>query len=154
MRPPAPRPQDTRAQAQAPVAPPQSYAGAEVLEEAPRADDGGGSGGRGKLWLALVAALVVIGGAVALSAYVWPGWVTKTLSQTALQDGVQRVLTEGDPAQGYGLKDVSDVSCPSGMKAQAGETFTCQVKVGDQNQRVTIKVTDDDGTYEVSAPAD
>lgn len=105
-------------------------------------------------WLVVLGALLVIAALVALSAFVWPGWVGKTLSQSSVQDGVQRVLTDQDSATGYGLNDVKDVSCPSGMKAEAGETFTCLVSVDGQNKRVTVTVTDDDGTYEVSAPTD
>lgn len=102
----------------------------------------------------LLGVVLVIAALVALSAFVWPGWVGKTLSQSGLEDGVQRVLTDQDSASGYGLTDVKDVSCPSGMKAEAGETFTCLVSVAGQNKRVTIKVTDDDGTFEVSAPSE
>ncbi|UQE77018.1 DUF4333 domain-containing protein [Gordonia sp. PP30] len=83
----------------------------------------------------------------------WPGWGTKTLSQDALQRGVHQVLTDKNSASGYGLDDVKDVSCPSGKKVRKGETFTCSVSVGGQNKLVTVRVTDNDGTYEVSKPA-
>lgn len=108
---------------------------------------------RRRLIVVVVGALVVIGALVALSAFVWPGWVSKNLSQNSLQQGVQQVLSNPDKDKGYGLKDVKDVSCPSGKKVEEGETFTCSVSVGGQNKLVTVKILDNDGTYEVSEPA-
>lgn len=83
-----------------------------------------------------------------LTAFVVPGWATyKTLSQTAVQDGVAQVLSK-NPA----LRDIKDVRCPSGKRAEAGVVFTCQVNVNGKEQRVTVNVIDDTGTYEVSNP--
>ena len=149
-----PRPTQALPPQQAYAPPPEPRGEQSDYSYSSESPDSSGSGGRRGLWLTLAAALVVLAGAVALSAFVWPGWVDKTLSQTAVQDGVQNVLTNKDAAQGYGLDKVSDVSCPSGMKATTGETFTCQVKVDDKNMRVTVTVTDDDGTYEVSEPSE
>lgn len=120
------------------------------------AGGGGESPARGRSRAALAAALggavLVIAALVALSAFVWPGWVTKTLSQTSVEQGVERLLTAPVDQDGYGLEDVSEVSCPSGMKAQAGVTFTCAVKIAGENRRVTVTVLNDDGDYDVSQP--
>ncbi|WP_159067506.1 DUF4333 domain-containing protein [Gordonia iterans] len=120
------------------------------------AGDGGRSPARGRSRAALGAALggavLVIAALVALSAFVWPGWVTKTLSQTSVEQGVERLLTAPVDQDGYGLDDVSEVSCPSGMKAQAGVQFTCAVKIAGENRRVTVTVLNDDGDYDVSQP--
>ncbi len=122
-------------------------AGAESAAPAPKRRS------RKVLWIVLAVVIVIVAALVALSAFVWPGWGTKTLSQDALQKGVHQVLTDKNSASGYGLDDVKDVSCPSGKKVRKGETFTCSVSVGGQNKLVTVRVTDNDGTYEVSKPA-
>jgi hypothetical protein len=91
-----------------------------------------------------VVALAVIGllvATVALSP-------AKTLDRGAAQQGVRTVLTTN-----YGVTDVGAVSCPSGVRVKPGDTFTCTVKVGDDEKRVTAKFTDSDGTYEVGRPA-
>lgn len=69
------------------------------------------------------------------------------LDQTAVQDGVAQVLKDS-----YGIADVSDVSCPSGQAVEVDSTFTCDLKVSGEDKQVTVKVTKDDGTYEVGRP--
>lgn len=69
------------------------------------------------------------------------------LDQSAVQDGVKKVLTDS-----YGIQDVSDVSCPSGQEVKANETFSCDLKVSGEGKKVTVKITNDDGTYEVGRP--
>lgn len=104
-----------------------------------------------RIWLPVAAALVVLGVLVAVSAYVWPGWVPKTFSQNGLEEGVQRILSEDGGKQ---KQEVSDVTCPAGVKARKGEEFTCQLKVNGAPKYVTITVLDDDGNYLVSDPVD
>ncbi|MGX1806241.1 DUF4333 domain-containing protein [Nocardia sp. NPDC055321] len=94
---------------------------------------------------AVIAALVVLGGIVA-------GVVVLTakdqLDNSAVQTGVTKVLKDS-----YGIEDVQDVSCPSGKKVEVDKTFECSVKVGGEAKKVTIKITKDDGTYEVGRPS-
>ncbi len=102
-------------------------------------------------WLPVGLALLVLAGLGAASAYVWPGWVPKTFSQTGLEEGVQRVLAaEG----GKQPQEISDVTCPSGVKAREGEEFTCQLTVNGQPKYVSITVLDDNGNYLVGDPVD
>ncbi|MEV6067187.1 DUF4333 domain-containing protein [Nocardia sp. NPDC052001] len=92
-----------------------------------------------------LAVLVVLGAIVA-------GVVVLTakdqLDNKAVATGVQKVLKDS-----YGIEDVQDVSCPSGQKVEVDKTFDCSLKVGGEAKKVTIKVTKDDGTYEVGRPS-
>lgn len=104
------------------------------------------SGGKGKgLVIGLIAAgVLVVAAIVGLLLVVF---ASDELSQTAVQDGVSKVLKES-----YGIADVSDVSCPSGQAVKVDATFTCDLKVSGEDKQVTIKITKDDGTYEVGRP--
>ncbi|APE34492.1 hypothetical protein BOX37_11600 [Nocardia mangyaensis] len=104
------------------------------------------SGGKGK---GLVIGLVVAGVLVvaAIIGLLLVLFASDELDQSAVQDGVSRVLVES-----YGIADVSDVSCPSGQEVKVDATFTCDLKVSGEDKQVTIKVTKDDGTYEVGRP--
>jgi hypothetical protein len=70
----------------------------------------------------------------------------KTFDQTALQSGVQGILTSS-----YGQK-VDSVTCPAAQKVETGSTFTCQASIGGKNTAVTVTVKDSGGTYEVARP--
>ncbi|MBF6331384.1 DUF4333 domain-containing protein [Nocardia transvalensis] len=96
------------------------------------------------LFIALGAAVVVIVVAVVL-AVVFLG--SDKLDNKAVQSGVQKVLKDS-----YGIDDVQDVNCPSGQKVEIGKTFDCSLKVGGEQKKVTVKITKDDGTYEVGRP--
>ena len=96
--------------------------------------------------------MLLIAAAVALTAYVWPGWAGAKLKQASVEAGVQRILTDENPDIGYSMRDVSDVVCPAGQPAKVGHAFPCTVKVGDETQKVTVTVIDDSGTYSVSKP--
>ncbi|MEC3917221.1 DUF4333 domain-containing protein [Nocardia sp. CDC160] len=91
---------------------------------------------------AVVLVLAAVGGGLA--------WLLSKdqLDNKAVQTGVQKVLKDS-----YGIDDVQDVSCPSGEKVQVDKTFDCTLKVGGENKKVTIKITKDDGTYEVGRPS-
>lgn len=69
------------------------------------------------------------------------------LDNAAVEDGVARVLKES-----YDIADVTDVSCPSGQAVEVDATFTCDLKVSGEAKQVTVKITKDDGTYEVGRP--
>ncbi|MDL9946152.1 DUF4333 domain-containing protein [Gordonia sp. ABSL11-1] len=90
---------------------------------------------------------VLIAAILLITAFVVPGWAPKTISQSAVQDGVKKVLTED-----YQATEVSDVQCPSGQRVEQGQSFSCTATVGGQQQTVTVTFLDDDGKYEVSRP--
>ncbi|MFE7799250.1 DUF4333 domain-containing protein [Nocardia sp. NPDC057440] len=104
------------------------------------------SGGKGKgLIIGLgVGALLVVGAIIALVLVLTS---KDELDNTAVQDGVKKVLSDS-----YGIQDVADVSCPSGQKVEVDATFTCSLKVSGEQKKVTVKITKDDGTYEVGRP--
>ncbi|MBF6139201.1 DUF4333 domain-containing protein [Nocardia farcinica] len=102
-------------------------------------------GGKKGLIIGLAAVgVLVLGGIVALVLLLT---ATDKLDQAAVQDGVKQVLTDS-----YGITDVSDVSCPSGQKVEVDATFECTLKVSGEQKKVNIKITKDDGTYEVGRP--
>ncbi|MGW0250655.1 DUF4333 domain-containing protein [Nocardia goodfellowii] len=70
------------------------------------------------------------------------------LDQSAVQDGVKKVLTDS-----YGISDVTEVSCPSGQEVEVDATFECTLKVSGEQKKVNVKITKDDGTYEVGRPS-
>lgn len=92
-----------------------------------------------------VLALAVVGGVVALILMLT---AKDELDRNAVQNGVQKVLSES-----YGIEDISDVTCPSGQQVQVDATFTCELKVGGEAKTVNIKITKEDGTYEVGRPS-
>ncbi|WP_422747255.1 DUF4333 domain-containing protein [Mycobacterium sp. WMMD1722] len=106
----------------------------------------------------------VIGGVVAVLAVLiiavigvlgfWtPGFfVTTKLDVNAAQSGVQQILT--DEANGYGAKNVRDVTCNGGTSpvVKKGDTFDCEVSIDGTKREVTVTFQDDDGTYEVGRP--
>ncbi|MFD3743488.1 DUF4333 domain-containing protein [Nocardia sp. NPDC058633] len=104
------------------------------------------SGGKGKgLIIGLVAAgVLVVAAVVGLLLVVFS---SDELDNVAVQDGVARVLKES-----YDIADVSDVSCPSGQAVEVEATFTCDLKVSGEAKKVTVKITKEDGTYEVGRP--
>ncbi|WP_327118271.1 DUF4333 domain-containing protein [Nocardia sp. NBC_01730] len=103
-------------------------------------------GGKGKgLIIGLsVLGVVVIGAIIALVLVLT---AKDKLDQAAVQDGVKKVLSDS-----YGIQDVSDVSCPSGEEVKVDATFQCDLKVSGEAKKVTIKITKEDGTYEVGRP--
>lgn len=102
----------------------------------------------GTMYYIGAAGLVVIAAIVLITAFLVPGWAPKTLSQDAAQQGVVRVLTDD-----YKSTNVSNAACPSGQRVKEGGSFTCTVKVGDRERKVTITFLDGKGNYEVSRPS-
>ncbi|MEU1547845.1 DUF4333 domain-containing protein [Nocardia sp. NPDC005745] len=104
-------------------------------------------GGKGK---GLIIGLSLLGVAVvgAIVALVLVLTAKDQLDQAAVQDGVKKVLSDS-----YGIQDISDVSCPSGQEVKVDATFECSVKVSGEAKKVNIKITKDDGTYEVGRPS-
>ncbi|HLS78483.1 MAG TPA: DUF4333 domain-containing protein [Nocardia sp.] len=106
----------------------------------------GGGGGKTGLIIGLaVVGLLVLGGIITLVLLLT---ATDELDQTAVQNGVTSVLKDS-----YGITDVADVSCPAGQKVEIDNTFQCSLKVNGEDKKVNIKITKDDGTYEVGRPS-
>ncbi|GAB03769.1 DUF4333 domain-containing protein [Gordonia amarae] len=101
-----------------------------------------------KLLGAVGGVILAIAAIVLVTGFWLPGWFPKTLSQSAVEDGVKKVLSND-----YSITNVDKVSCPSGESVSEGKTFTCDLSVGGQSQKVTITIVDDDGKYEVSRPS-
>jgi len=103
---------------------------------------------------AIVGGLAVLILAVVLVLGFWkPGFfVTTKLDVNAAQTGVAQIL--GDEANGYGAKNVKDVTCNDGQSptVKKGDTFDCEVSIDGTKRRVTVTFQDDNGTYEVGRP--
>ena len=111
-------------------------------QQAPQPSSGGKSKG---LFIGLgVLALAVVGAIVVLVLVLTS---KDELDKAAVQDGVKKVLSDS-----YGIQDVANVSCPSGQQVKVDATFTCDLKVSGEQKKVTVKITKDDGTYEVGRP--
>jgi Domain of unknown function (DUF4333) len=96
---------------------------------------------------------VVIIAAVGVLGFWKPGFfVTTRLDVNKAQAGVQQVLT--DETNGYGAKNVKDVTCNNGQspKVKKGDTFNCVVSIDGTQKQVTVTFQDDSGTYEVGRP--
>lgn len=110
----------------------------------PQQSSGGGKKTGLIVGLALLAVVIIAGAVV--------GILTLTakdqLDQAAVQTGVAKVLSES-----YGIEDVKDVECPAGQEVAVDATFTCDLKVGGEAKTVNVKITKDDGTYEVGRPS-
>lgn len=78
--------------------------------------------------------------------FVWPGWAfSKVLDETAVQDGVVRVLGE------MGVT-AANPQCPADQPVEAGHTFECTVTVDGQERKVPVTVLDEDANYQVGLP--
>jgi hypothetical protein len=102
-----------------------------------------------KLPLILGGVVVLVLAAVAVLGFVAPGFfVTKVFDAAAVQDGVRRILTDD-----YGIAAVTSVTCGEGIQVDTGATFECDATIDGAPVKVPIKVTSDDGAYEVGRPA-
>jgi Domain of unknown function (DUF4333) len=99
-------------------------------------------------WIALAVVAAVIVVAILVLGFVVPGWfVTRVLSASGVQAGVAKILTDS-----YGVEGVADVRCPDRVQVTVGATFTCDATIDGDPVKVPIRVTDDDGGYEVGRP--
>jgi len=99
-----------------------------------------------------VVALVVVA-VVAVAGWFLRGYfVTTKLDVNKAQAGVTQILT--DPKNGYGAKNVKDVTCNNGQNptVKKGDTFTCDVTINGAKWHVTVTFHDDKGAYEVGPP--
>lgn len=105
-----------------------------------------------RLPLYLGAAVTVLAAAVLIAGFWAPGFfVTKQLDVAAVQAGVAHVLS--DP-NGYGAKNVTDVTCNNGHNPTIikGGTFTCQATIDHIKHQFVVTFTDEAGSYEIGAP--
>lgn len=74
------------------------------------------------------------------------------LNITTAQPAIRAVLT--DPAAGYGLPDVTDVTCNHGGDPDiiSGTAFDCDVTVAGHLLQATMTFLNDDGAYSVGRP--
>ena len=80
--------------------------------------------------LGLVGGAILAIAAIVLVTGLWlPGWFPKTFSQSAVEDGVKKVLSTD-----YSIDNVEKVSCPPGQSVSSGKKFSCDVTVGGQAQ--------------------
>ncbi|MFF0495685.1 DUF4333 domain-containing protein [Nocardia aobensis] len=70
------------------------------------------------------------------------------LDPSAVEVGIVAVLRSS-----YGINDVSNVRCPVTMAVRQGASYSCALDVGGEGKHVTVRVTDDQGTYAVSWPS-
>ena len=110
---------------------------------------GGSAGSRRGLTVVLGAlgALILVGGLLAFTAFVAPGWAPKKLSQQGAQNGVSQILTKN-----YQVEKLSNVNCPAGQRVKKGASFDCTVTVEGRQQKVTLTFIDNKGGFEVGAP--
>jgi hypothetical protein len=71
----------------------------------------------------------------------------KTLDRNAAQQGVKHILTGS-----YGVPNVGDVACPSGIEVKVDSTFTCTAQIDGGPRPITARFVSSDGTYEVNRP--
>jgi hypothetical protein len=114
-----------------------------------QADPPAAGGGKSRLPLIIGAAVaVVVLALVGVLGFVSPGFfTTRVLDNTAVQNGVQQVLS-----QDYDL-EVQSVSCPTGQQVVPDATFECTAVVDGDEVTVPIRITSADGNYEVGRPA-
>lgn len=99
------------------------------------------------IWIA-VAVVVLAAAAVGVLGFVTPGWfTTKVFDQSAVQDGVKKILTEK-----YNERNVESATCPADQEVKKDRKFDCTVTVDGEDRTVTITPRDDNGEYEVSQP--
>lgn len=111
--------------------------------------------GKGKIVLAVVAAVLAIAAAaVAITGFWKPGffWV-KQLDVTAAQTGVEQVLTASTADGGYDVKNVTDVVCNDGKNPKfKDQRFTCTAKVNGSERTIDVTFLDNSGKFGVGAP--
>ena len=102
--------------------------------------------------------VVVVLALVAVGAFLWPGFLKKTVfDSNAVAQGTLTVLTAEPPA-GYGISGVTNVVCPADQSVEQGTTFNCTATIDGASKTVPITVTGDDskdserGQYQVGLP--
>lgn len=99
------------------------------------------------------AAVAVVVGVVLILGFATPGlFRTPKLKVGEVEHGVQTILT--DDTAGYGATNVGEVTCNKGQDPTVakGRSVDCEVTVNGVKRRVTVTMTDDDGTFAVGRP--
>ena len=108
-------------------------------------------GGGAWIWVVVVV-VVLAAGAFGVLGFVAPGFLnTKVFDEAALEgdEGVKKILVNDYDVP---AEDIEGVDCPADQQVTSGESFSCKVTIGGEEQSVTIKIVDDEGKYEVSTP--
>ncbi len=111
------------------------------------APQGEQSAGRGRAGLPLYIAAGVVVLAVVVGVLVFAFGRTTYLDRAAAESGVEAIVVGT-----YRADTVSGVSCPDDMTVERGASFECSLQVDGAPRTVTLTMTDDEGTYEVSRP--
>ncbi|CCH30509.1 DUF4333 domain-containing protein [Actinosynnema sp. NPDC047251] len=99
------------------------------------------------LWV-VVALVVLVFAAVAITGFVTPGFFKKKIfDNTAVQTGIVQILKDD-----YKISDVEGATCSGENPVEPNRTFTCKVKIGGKDKDVKITVKTADGEYEVGQP--
>ena len=81
--------------------------------------------------------------------FVTPGiFLYNEFDTAAVQTGVQKILTDS-----YGVQHVTAVTCGQHIAVTAGNTFTCDATIAGEPARIPVRITSNDGHYEVGRPA-
>jgi len=77
---------------------------------------------------------------------------TTELDVNQAEQGVLQILA--DPVSGYGVTNISGVTCNGGVNppVKKDNIFKCKATVDGRQRQITIVFVDDDGTYEVGGP--
>lgn len=104
--------------------------------------------------LVIGAAIAALGVGVFLITGLWaPGFLrSHTLDIAAADHDVAAILS--DSTTGYGLTNVTGVTCNDGKNPaiKQGGTFTCDVTVDGAHRKLTATFTDDAGTFTITRP--
>jgi len=99
-------------------------------------------------WIVSALGGVVVLAVILVLGFVTPGLFTTTVfDQNAVQQGVQRILSDE-----YG-QHAQSVTCPADQEVRTGSSFTCQATIDGVRRDVTITVKTDAGKYEVARPS-
>lgn len=102
------------------------------------------------MWLGWGISAILLAGLLVVLFFFWPNGgllVRQTFSQSSLESGVARILTDV-----YRTGSVGAVDCPSNQEVRSGAVFACLVNVDGEPRRVQITVLNDRGDYEVGNP--
>ena len=103
--------------------------------------------GRGRSMRTMYIAAGVVVLAVVIGVLVFVFGRTTYLDRDAAESGVELIVVGT-----YNAETVSGVTCPDDMTVERGATFECSLEVDGAFRTVTLTMTDDEGTYEVSRP--
>ena len=71
----------------------------------------------------------------------------RVIDATVVESDVRTTLSDA-----YGIQGVGVVTCPTGLPAAAGATFTCTTVIDGMTLTVPVRITTTEGDYEVGRP--